>query len=180
MNPVSFFFFQFFYGCCNGACVMFLFWMTSLVLTGSIFKAETILHLPSSAGWTRNVNRWAPLPVWLKRGWVWELWGSPTAQDYKLQVSVFRVLGDTWPVYPVKEGKYLKWWKLLYCSDWSFVWLRWLLSCSVYDKRGHLCPFDSGLIEKNVELYFSCVVKPIYDDNPCLDGMKTHILKMKT
>uniref|UniRef100_A0A8C7XGV9 DNA (cytosine-5)-methyltransferase n=1 Tax=Oryzias sinensis TaxID=183150 RepID=A0A8C7XGV9_9TELE len=41
---------------------------------------------------------------------------------------------------------------------------------SVYDKRGHLCPFDSGLIEKNVELYFSCAVKPIYDDNPCLDG----------
>lgn len=42
----------------------------------------------------------------------------------------------------------------------------------MYDKRGHLCPFDSGLIEKNVELYFSCVVKPIYDDNPCLDGIK--------
>uniref|UniRef100_A0A8C5CVZ0 DNA (cytosine-5)-methyltransferase n=1 Tax=Gadus morhua TaxID=8049 RepID=A0A8C5CVZ0_GADMO len=41
---------------------------------------------------------------------------------------------------------------------------------SVYDKKGHLCPFDAGLIEKNVELYFSCVVKPIYDDNPCLDG----------
>uniref|UniRef100_A0A672RP14 DNA (cytosine-5)-methyltransferase n=1 Tax=Sinocyclocheilus grahami TaxID=75366 RepID=A0A672RP14_SINGR len=41
---------------------------------------------------------------------------------------------------------------------------------SVYDKRGHLCPFDSGLIEKNVELYFSCAVKPIYDDNPCMDG----------
>jgi len=40
----------------------------------------------------------------------------------------------------------------------------------VYDKKGHLCPFDAGLIEKNVELYFSCVVKPIYDDNPCLDG----------
>uniref|UniRef100_A0A8C7WDJ1 DNA (cytosine-5)-methyltransferase n=1 Tax=Oncorhynchus mykiss TaxID=8022 RepID=A0A8C7WDJ1_ONCMY len=40
----------------------------------------------------------------------------------------------------------------------------------VYDKRGHLCPFDSGLIEKNVELYFSCAVKPIYDDNPCMDG----------
>ncbi|XP_061556979.1 DNA (cytosine-5)-methyltransferase 1 [Phycodurus eques] len=41
---------------------------------------------------------------------------------------------------------------------------------SVYDKHGHLCPFDAGLIERNVELYFSCVVKPIYDDNPCLDG----------
>ncbi|NWV76363.1 DNMT1 methyltransferase, partial [Dasyornis broadbenti] len=43
-------------------------------------------------------------------------------------------------------------------------------SFSVYDKRGHLCPFDSGLIERNIELYFSGVVKPIYDDNPCLDG----------
>lgn len=41
---------------------------------------------------------------------------------------------------------------------------------SVYDKRGHLCPFDTGLIERNIELYFSGVVKPIYDDNPCLDG----------
>lgn len=51
-----------------------------------------------------------------------------------------------------------------------------IISCSVYDKHGHLCPFDSGLIEKNVELYFSCVVKPIYDDNPCLDGMKTYIV----
>uniref|UniRef100_A0A8C3MB80 DNA (cytosine-5)-methyltransferase n=1 Tax=Geospiza parvula TaxID=87175 RepID=A0A8C3MB80_GEOPR len=43
-------------------------------------------------------------------------------------------------------------------------------SFSVYDKRGHLCPFDTGLIERNIELYFSGVVKPIYDDNPCLDG----------
>lgn len=50
-----------------------------------------------------------------------------------------------------------------------------LLSFSVYDKHGHLCPFDSGLIEKNVELYFSCVVKPIYDDNPCMDGKKSHL-----
>uniref|UniRef100_A0A665UGH7 DNA (cytosine-5)-methyltransferase n=1 Tax=Echeneis naucrates TaxID=173247 RepID=A0A665UGH7_ECHNA len=45
-----------------------------------------------------------------------------------------------------------------------------ITSFSVYDKHGHLCPFDSGLIEKNVELYVSCVVKPIYDDNPCMDG----------
>lgn len=50
-----------------------------------------------------------------------------------------------------------------------------IVTCSVYDKRGHLCPFDSGLIEKNVELYFSCVVKPIYDDNPCLDGMNLFV-----
>lgn len=44
------------------------------------------------------------------------------------------------------------------------------ISTSVYDKRGHLCPFDTGLIERNIELYFSGAVKPIYDDNPCLDG----------
>uniref|UniRef100_A0A8D2KUJ9 DNA (cytosine-5)-methyltransferase n=1 Tax=Varanus komodoensis TaxID=61221 RepID=A0A8D2KUJ9_VARKO len=43
-------------------------------------------------------------------------------------------------------------------------------SFSVYDRKGHLCPFDTGLIERNVELYFSGAVKPIYDDNPCLDG----------
>lgn len=41
---------------------------------------------------------------------------------------------------------------------------------SVYDRKGHLCPFDTGLVERNIELYFSGVVKPIYDDNPCLDG----------
>jgi len=42
--------------------------------------------------------------------------------------------------------------------------------CSIYDKNTHLCAFDSGLIEKNVELYFSGCVKPIYDDNPSTDG----------
>lgn len=38
----------------------------------------------------------------------------------------------------------------------------------------HLCPFDTGLVEKNVELYFSGSVKPIYDDNPDpSDGVAT-------
>ncbi|XP_044540853.1 DNA (cytosine-5)-methyltransferase 1-like [Gracilinanus agilis] len=41
---------------------------------------------------------------------------------------------------------------------------------SVYDSMGHLCPFDTGLVEKNVELYFSGVVKPIYDENPGPEG----------
>ena len=36
----------------------------------------------------------------------------------------------------------------------------------MYDKHKHLCPFDSGLVERNVELQFSGTVKPIYDDNP--------------
>ncbi|VTJ54110.1 Hypothetical predicted protein [Marmota monax] len=41
---------------------------------------------------------------------------------------------------------------------------------SVYCKRGHLCPIDTGLIEKNVELLFSGTAKPIYEDNPSLEG----------
>ena len=45
----------------------------------------------------------------------------------------------------------------------------------MYDKHGHLCPFDSGLIEKNIELYFSGYVKPIYDENSSPEG-KINIL----
>lgn len=41
---------------------------------------------------------------------------------------------------------------------------------SVYDKNTHLCPFDSGLIEKNIELLFSGYIKPIYDENPTKEG----------
>ena len=37
---------------------------------------------------------------------------------------------------------------------------------SVYDTNGHLCPFDTGLVELDVPLYFSGYVKPIYDENP--------------
>ena len=48
---------------------------------------------------------------------------------------------------------------------------------SVYDENMHLCPFDTGLVEKNVELYFSGAVKPIYDDNPDpSDGLPTRRL----
>ena len=51
-------------------------------------------------------------------------------------------------------------------------WLVTTLYClpSVYCKRGHLCPIDTGLIEKNVELFFSGYAKPIYDDDPSLEG----------
>ncbi|CAD1477928.1 unnamed protein product [Heterotrigona itama] len=36
--------------------------------------------------------------------------------------------------------------------------------------NGHLCPFDTGLIEKNVVLYFSGYMKPIYEENSCPEG----------
>ncbi|XP_014661569.1 PREDICTED: DNA (cytosine-5)-methyltransferase 1-like [Priapulus caudatus] len=45
-----------------------------------------------------------------------------------------------------------------------------LTEFSVYDKNTHLCPFDSGLIEKNVELLFSGYIKPIYDESPAVEG----------
>jgi len=41
---------------------------------------------------------------------------------------------------------------------------------SVYDKAGHLCPFDVGLIERNVLLYFSGYMKAIYEENPDPEG----------
>lgn len=41
---------------------------------------------------------------------------------------------------------------------------------SVYDKNGHLCSFDTGLIEKNIVLYFSGYMKPIYEENSCPEG----------
>ena len=52
-----------------------------------------------------------------------------------------------------------------------------LLCHRVYDKSMHLCPFDSGLVEKNVELFFSGAVKPVYDENPDpADGLATRQL----
>ncbi|XP_011881443.1 PREDICTED: DNA (cytosine-5)-methyltransferase PliMCI-like [Vollenhovia emeryi] len=41
---------------------------------------------------------------------------------------------------------------------------------SVYDMNGHLCPFDTGLVEKNVLLYFSGYMKAIYEDNSSPEG----------
>ncbi|KAF2360331.1 S-adenosyl-L-methionine-dependent methyltransferase [Trinorchestia longiramus] len=39
----------------------------------------------------------------------------------------------------------------------------------VYDKQGHLCPFDGGLIERNVLLYTSGFIKPIFAEDPTVD-----------
>uniref|UniRef100_A0A1B6C2M8 DNA (cytosine-5)-methyltransferase n=1 Tax=Clastoptera arizonana TaxID=38151 RepID=A0A1B6C2M8_9HEMI len=41
---------------------------------------------------------------------------------------------------------------------------------SVYDKKGHLVPFDTGLIEANVLLYFSGYLKPVYEENSDAEG----------
>ncbi|XP_001607336.1 DNA (cytosine-5)-methyltransferase 1 [Nasonia vitripennis] len=45
-----------------------------------------------------------------------------------------------------------------------------ITSFSVYCNNGHLCPFDSGLIERDVEIYFSGYVKPIYSDDPSIEN----------
>ena len=44
------------------------------------------------------------------------------------------------------------------------------LFCSVYDKNRHLTAFDTGLLEKNKELYISGFVKPIYEEDPSYEG----------
>lgn len=56
-----------------------------------------------------------------------------------------------------------------------YLYMRLLLNFilffnSVYDKEGHLCPFDGGLIERNVLLYFSGFLKPIYEEDPSVEG----------
>ena len=48
-----------------------------------------------------------------------------------------------------------------------------ILFYSVYDKCGHLAAFDTGLIEKNVELFFSGYVKPIYDETVDKEGLSS-------
>ncbi|CAH0549085.1 unnamed protein product [Brassicogethes aeneus] len=48
---------------------------------------------------------------------------------------------------------------------------------SVYDKNGHLCHFDTGLIENNVELYFSGYLKPVFEeDSSTNNGIPAHDL----
>ncbi|GFS20276.1 DNA (cytosine-5)-methyltransferase [Elysia marginata] len=41
---------------------------------------------------------------------------------------------------------------------------------SIYCKNTHLCPFDTGLIERNKYLFFSGVLKPIFEENPSPEG----------
>ena len=41
----------------------------------------------------------------------------------------------------------------------------------MYDKNTHLCPFDNGLIEKNKELMMSGFLKPVYEEDPSIEGM---------
>ncbi|KAH9507553.1 DNA (cytosine-5)-methyltransferase 1 [Bulinus truncatus] len=41
---------------------------------------------------------------------------------------------------------------------------------SVYDKNTHLCAFDTGLIERNKYLYFSGIIKAIFDEDPSPEG----------
>ncbi|KAL5271589.1 hypothetical protein ACHWQZ_G002012 [Mnemiopsis leidyi] len=55
-------------------------------------------------------------------------------------------------------------------SEWTEKPQHRITNFTVYDEYGHMCPFDSGLIEKNVPLYFSGYIKPIYDDSPSLEG----------
>ncbi|KAJ8934705.1 hypothetical protein NQ318_008503 [Aromia moschata] len=48
---------------------------------------------------------------------------------------------------------------------------------SVYDDKGHLCPFDTGLVERNVELFFSGYIKPVYEeDSSTNNGVPAHDL----
>ena len=40
----------------------------------------------------------------------------------------------------------------------------------VYDKNGHLVPFDGDTIERDEYIYASGYLKPIYDETPSIEG----------
>ena len=40
----------------------------------------------------------------------------------------------------------------------------------MYDKNRHLTAFDTGLLEKNKELFVSGFLKPIYEEDPSIEG----------
>ena len=48
---------------------------------------------------------------------------------------------------------------------------------TIYEKFVHLCSFESGLIEKNKEVYFSDYAKPNYDENS--SQKSEHLCKYK-
>ncbi|VVC38862.1 DNA (cytosine-5)-methyltransferase 1-like,Bromo adjacent homology (BAH) domain,DNA (cytosine-5)- [Cinara cedri] len=41
---------------------------------------------------------------------------------------------------------------------------------SIYDENGHLCSMDSGIMERNVPIYLTGYVKPIYDHDTCIEN----------
>lgn len=41
---------------------------------------------------------------------------------------------------------------------------------SLYDREGHLCPIDGGLIESDVRLFMSGYLKSICSDSPDIDS----------
>lgn len=46
----------------------------------------------------------------------------------------------------------------------------WISFKSVYDKNRHLTAFDTGLLEKNKELFVSGYIKPVYEEDPSAEG----------
>ncbi|KAL4142389.1 hypothetical protein QTP88_004856 [Uroleucon formosanum] len=45
-----------------------------------------------------------------------------------------------------------------------------LINYSIYDENGHMCSIDSGMMEKNVNLYITGYVKPIYNHSLDIKG----------
>ncbi|KAJ8981447.1 hypothetical protein NQ317_000122 [Molorchus minor] len=41
-----------------------------------------------------------------------------------------------------------------------------MTSFTIYDRYNHLCPFDKGLVDQGVNLYFSGYIKPIDNEDP--------------
>lgn len=45
-----------------------------------------------------------------------------------------------------------------------------MIDYSIYDKNGHLCSLDSEIVERNVPMYLTGFIKPIYDSSLSIDN----------
>jgi len=45
-----------------------------------------------------------------------------------------------------------------------------LTNYSIFDENGHLCSIDSGVIERNINLYLTGFIKPINDNDPSIEN----------
>jgi DNA (cytosine-5)-methyltransferase 1 len=45
-----------------------------------------------------------------------------------------------------------------------------LTDFTVFDELGHMCRFDTGLLEKDIAIYISGTIKTIWDENPLPEG----------
>ncbi|XP_050436702.1 DNA (cytosine-5)-methyltransferase PliMCI-like [Adelges cooleyi] len=56
----------------------------------------------------------------------------------------------------------------IYTDNFDFIQHN-LTDFSIYDENGHMCSIDTGMMERNMALYLTGYVKPVYDHSPSIE-----------